>query len=317
MAGLIKVSAGGSLGPCPLCGAAEGQSMTMHRSAGGALSFLRCVAFAGGRAVEAALLHCAPCDFAYFSPRPDAAFIEGYYRSQAGQGGDPTPETLRRKVAAWSTAQEVAAVAAFLAGHGVRFEPGAQSLVVDVGCGAGEFAAFLHRQGVPVLAVDPGRANCRFIAEEIGCAVAECDVADVPEQYAGRASLVHCKDSLEHHADPVASLAAMGRLLAPGGRLFLSVPNWNSRTLQADAFNHPYFAFPAHLNYFSATALEKALGRAGLRVAALTGTTFVSELFYCAERAIKLQGLRPEWAQLDADAAAGTLERLLVLAEKP
>ncbi|MBL8491304.1 MAG: class I SAM-dependent methyltransferase, partial [Rhodocyclaceae bacterium] len=229
MSGLIKVSMGQPLGPCRLCGARDGQTVTVHRSAAGALSFLRCAAFSDGRVVEAALLHCGPCDFAYFSPCPDAEFIDAYYRSQAGQGGEPSAETLRARLRGWATAREVESVAAFLAGHGVLLDPGAQALAVDVGAGAGEFSAYLHGRGVEVVAIEPGRANARFIAEEIGCAVANCNLEKMPEEYAGRASLVHCKDSLEHHADPAGSLAAMARLLAPGGRLFLSVPNWNSR----------------------------------------------------------------------------------------
>lgn len=316
-AGLVKASTGQPAGPCRLCGATAQQSRVLHRSAHGNLAFLRCLAIGpGGAAVESSLLHCGLCDFAYFSPCPEQSFLDDYYANQR-HGGGTDEAALAARLESWSFGQENEAIAAFLAAHGVALGPGFPGTLLEIGSGAGEFAHFARRRGLRVVAVEPGRAHCDFLRRHLDCEVVESTLEAMPEAYDGSAALVFCKESLEHHPAPAASLARFFALLAPGGRLFLTFPNLNSWTLQQDVFDHPYFAFPAHLNYFSVHAIEGALERAGFRVEAAETSTFTAELAWCYERAIRLRGARPEWHHLDEMTRAGAHERILVLAAKP
>ncbi|HEX4198420.1 MAG TPA: methyltransferase domain-containing protein [Caulobacteraceae bacterium] len=80
----------------------------------------------------------------------------------------------------------------------------------------------------------------------------------VPEAWLGRFDLVTSHYVLEHVADPVVALRGLASLLAPGGRLFFSVPDWSQNTgdlLVAD-----------HINHFTAASIRRLAREAGLVV---------------------------------------------------
>jgi SAM-dependent methyltransferase len=80
----------------------------------------------------------------------------------------------------------------------------------------------------------------------------------VPEAWRGRFDLVTSHYVLEHVADPVGALRGLASLLAPGGRLFFSVPDWSQNTgdlLVAD-----------HINHFTAASIRRLAREAGFVV---------------------------------------------------
>ena len=100
--------------------------------------------------------------------------------------------------------------------------------LLDVGCGMGGKTVWYAEVGAtPVIGVDLQRRHAqqsaRFAAtrdqkERVHLAVA--DAMRLP--FAGGAfDVVTANDSLEHFADPAAALAELGRVLRPGGRLYL------------------------------------------------------------------------------------------------
>ena len=97
--------------------------------------------------------------------------------------------------------------------------------VLDVGCGEGGLARALSASGVQVAGIegDPAKAA---VARE--CCVRvhgiDLDREEVPEPDASFDTLVYA-DVLEHLRDPWGVLARHRRLLAPGGRTVVSVPN--------------------------------------------------------------------------------------------
>jgi SAM-dependent methyltransferase len=80
----------------------------------------------------------------------------------------------------------------------------------------------------------------------------------VPEPWRGRFDLVTSHYVLEHVADPVGALRGLAGLLAPGGRVFFSIPDWSQNTgdlLVAD-----------HINHFTAASIHRLAHEAGLKV---------------------------------------------------
>ncbi|WP_154677101.1 class I SAM-dependent methyltransferase [Parafrankia discariae] len=97
--------------------------------------------------------------------------------------------------------------------------------VLDCGCGAGDNARLLRRQGWQVTGVtlDPA---------ELVAATAECvatELADLsaglPFAADGSFDLVLLSHILEHLVDPAALIAEARRVLAPGGRIAIALPN--------------------------------------------------------------------------------------------
>jgi SAM-dependent methyltransferase len=66
---------------------------------------------------------------------------------------------------------------------------------------------------------------------------------------------------LEHLSSPVAFLREAQRLLKPGGQAFVTVPNWECRTVQTST--RPDWLPPIHLLYFSEPALRRTGELAG------------------------------------------------------
>jgi len=89
---------------------------------------------------------------------------------------------------------------------------------------------------------------------------------------------VVCGDVLEHLADPDGALAWLAGLLAPWGRLALSVPNvahlWIRLSLLAGRFEYAERGIldRTHVRFFTARSLRALVAGAGLRVIRSTAT---------------------------------------------
>jgi 2-polyprenyl-6-hydroxyphenyl methylase/3-demethylubiquinone-9 3-methyltransferase len=109
--------------------------------------------------------------------------------------------------------------------------------VLDVGCGGGLLAEAMARKGAVVTGLDLADELlqvARLHALEAGVAVDY--VLETAEahalSHAGEYDVVTCMEMLEHVPDPTAVIAALGRLVKPGGEVFVSTLN---RTLKAYA----------------------------------------------------------------------------------
>ena len=147
--------------------------------------------------------------------------------------------------------------------------------VLDVGCGSGVHGAELHRlQDHRVVGVDLSESSI----EKAKTRLAEAYVADVtqPERYPfGGMQLfdvILFSDMLEHLQDPLDVLKRHYRLLAPGGRVLISLPNvaiWNVRlALLAGRFEYRDTGTldRTHLRFFTRHSFRQFLSEAGLAV---------------------------------------------------
>lgn len=120
------------------------------------------------------------------------------------------------------------------------------SRALDVGCANGAFVDYLRSQGVDAIGVDPDPYMARAHV-----------ITGTLAAVAGTFDLITMHDVLEHFVDPRAELAQARRLLAPGGRVVVDVPD-----VSMSAGDH--HLKPEHLWHFTEGALVDLLGGAGL-----------------------------------------------------
>jgi SAM-dependent methyltransferase len=85
-----------------------------------------------------------------------------------------------------------------------------------------------------------------------------CATYQVPSNWRGRFDVVTAHYVIEHVSNPIAVLAELRGLLAPGGKLFFSVPDWTQNTGDLLVVDH--------VNHFSETSVRVAAWHAGLEV---------------------------------------------------
>jgi ubiquinone/menaquinone biosynthesis C-methylase UbiE len=154
-----------------------------------------------------------------------------------------------------------------------RVSPGA--LVVDLGCGAGEFASALREAGAHPIGVDVAREALRRAAERDPALALRLwapgerlplDDASADVAWAG--------EVLEHVVDLAAWLSEVRRVLRPGGELLFSTPHHGPGVLLGLALSRRRFAehFEPrgdHVRFFSPATLRELLEDLGFDVAEL------------------------------------------------
>lgn len=135
--------------------------------------------------------------------------------------------------------------------------------VLEIGPGRGDVMAQLSAAGHDVLGLDLSVAVRDAIHRKYGLQVLVEDLADLSLRLPGQWNVVVMRHVLEHFENPVLALHCVARLLRPGGKLYVAVPNMDSwhRSLRGWSGYEPY-----HLHFFGAISLTKALKRAGFDI---------------------------------------------------
>lgn len=152
---------------------------------------------------------------------------------------------------------------------------------LDVGCGGGVLCEPLARMGAAVTGLDAAPENVAVARAHAATMGLDIDYRAGPvEELEGSFDLVTCMEVIEHVADRASFLAALERLLAPGGLLVFSTPN---RTPQSHAVmivlaEQVLRIIPkgAHdwNKFLTPAELESELAAAGLAVRHMTGLAF-------------------------------------------
>jgi SAM-dependent methyltransferase len=137
--------------------------------------------------------------------------------------------------------------------------------VLDIGCGDGRLLAALAALGHEGVGTERASDHPRAGAARSGLEIRDGDLTD--GSLAGaRFDLCIYWHVLEHLHDPRASLLEAWRLIKPGGRLVVAVPNLES--IQAGWAGSAWFHLdlPRHLFHFTPSSLAALLARAGFGV---------------------------------------------------
>jgi ubiquinone/menaquinone biosynthesis C-methylase UbiE len=182
------------------------------------------------------------------------AFYEAVWQDRAESG------------APWAWARRRALLLAEL-------QPGDRLL--DLGCGEGHFVAAARAAGAEVVGVDIAEAaleRARVLVPGADLRLVEPD-GSLPLAHAA-VDVVWCSEVLEHVPDTIALLTEVRRVLRPGGRLLLTVPDHGRlRRLAIALLAHErhYDPLGQHLRFYTRRSLRGALVATGFEAIELGG----------------------------------------------
>jgi|WetSurMetagenome_2_1015567.scaffolds.fasta_scaffold06616_6 glycosyltransferase involved in cell wall biosynthesis/SAM-dependent methyltransferase len=237
--------------PCPSCG----DTFAATRLAYGGSAYLRCPRCRTGR----------------IATLPSTTILRTRYQVEYSEHFPPEDIVAPR-------AEMFASILDRLA------SPGGDARLLDIGCGGGHLAASAARRGWRAAGTDVSHEAC-VSAKTLGCPAAQADASALPFRDAW-AEAVCLVNILDHTPDPLATLREAFRVLVPGGRVIIRVPN--------AAFHRPWVRalttlgplvrwrgwdrFPVlHLFAFSAEGLRHIAERAGFRIEIARNSALAAE----------------------------------------
>jgi SAM-dependent methyltransferase len=196
---------------------------------------------------------CRDCGLGFLNPRPSWNELQEYYdedyaayEPSHGAAGD-----------------DDAVIAQALQTGSFRHLPIPEGKkVLDVGTGGGFFLRICSKLGARTWGVEPSP-----IAAEVARSAGLTIFNGTLDEYetAERFDIITASQVLEHVSDPVATLAQMRELLAPGGLIWIAVPNAACRWAAMLGWKWDGADLPYHLLQFTPESLRAAGQRAGLR----------------------------------------------------
>lgn len=261
--------------PCPLCGSERHQQVCRSRdyvyAIAGDWTFVACVdcghMFLNPRPSLRAIMQCYPDSYgphlatAAAGPAAGPAAVQDSGEPDSGEpdsGASGLRWMLRRlpglrRFLCWLGEEQATVMPS-------PPQPG-HSRLLEIGCAHGSYLARGLAAGWVVAGVEPSRAAAE-VARGGGFSVitASVDEHALPEAHY---QAVVAWMVLEHLPDPVATLNKLGRTLAPGGVLAVSVPN--ASCLDRAIFGRYWQGYdpPRHLQVFRSRQFRELLERLG------------------------------------------------------
>lgn len=223
---------------CPLCGNFAHDYLTglrdLHYGIGGEWRYQRCIS----------------CRVVFLNPAPTAAFLGRSYEDSYYSYQDFDMPPLWRGL--------VKMIIGFNPGTTGDPKFARPGRLLDIGCGSGKFLYSMQQRGWQTAGVELSEraANIGNRKHQLNIQAGTLADADLPEAAFDYVRLNH---SFEHLLDPKETLACIRRLLAPGGLLFIGVPNVDG--IQARLFRRYWWNLgpPVHPFNYSRITLEYLL----------------------------------------------------------
>ncbi|MDB5251795.1 MAG: class SAM-dependent methyltransferase [Flaviaesturariibacter sp.] len=236
---------------------------------------------------EFAVWQCGDCTLRFTQDVPDATDIGPYYKAESYISHTNTSKglinNLYQKVRALTLKQKASTIAAATGLSTGR--------LLDVGCGTGAFLNAMKKEGWQVTGLEPD-ADARRVARELYRVepLEASMLQDLPPASFDAITLWHV---LEHVHELHGTVAQLRKLLKPGGKLMVAVPNYTSQDEAIYGQNWAAYDVPRHLYHFTPRALTMLMERHGLRVIAKKPMWFDS--FYISMLSSQYKNGKTNW----------------------
>lgn len=224
------------------------------------------------------VLYCRQCRIGMTWPQPDIATLQRFYAP-----GEYRAEEGKRFIAPveWLFELQKKCLLVRLAGGSSR------GSMVDIGCGSGYTASLFARDGWEVTGVE--------FNDETAVHARETYLIKVVTSVAalqGPFDLILINHVLEHFFDPEQLLCECIRLLSPGGRLVVAVPNFSSFQARLGKKSWFHLDLPIHLFHFTEDGLSELLVKSGYTIVGRSHADWAQNFYGWLQTLLNLTGLR-------------------------
>jgi SAM-dependent methyltransferase len=208
-----------------------------------------------GRAL-ADIFRCGSCGHMQLDPMPDEAVLSAAYRQAASE--DYVGEEAGQRRTARQALDQIEA----------QVSP--RGTLLDLGCWVGFLLAEARDRGWNTIGVEPSEFASAYARDCLGLTVLNDDLfsADLPP---GAFDVVTLGDVIEHLTDPGDALQQIRGWLAPGGVLWMALPDAGSRIARTMG-RRWWSVLPTHVQYFTRGSMATLLHRHGFELLGVTAS---------------------------------------------
>lgn len=206
------------------------------------------------------ICHCSSCSFKFTHPVPPEDKIGAYYQSQDYISHSDTNKGFINRAYQWVRNLTLRSKRKLVS----RGTGKSKGRLLDIGCGTGYFLNTMKEAGWEVSGIEPSPEARALVQKNFGISPAEpAAIYSLPDASLDAITMWHV---LEHVYDLDGYMARIKAMLAPGGVLFIAVPNHQS--LDAEKYGPGWAAWdvPRHLYHFNPAAMEALLKRTGFEL---------------------------------------------------
>ena len=200
---------------------------------------------------EFELFQCDHCGLVFTVPRPAPEIIGNYYKSDEYYSHQQNSKGFIPKIYERVKSINLRGKVAMATSDMVK------GRLLDIGCGVGDFLLQVKKLGWEVMGVEPSEQAANIAQSRLGFTpLKPIDYEKLPDQSFDVITMWHV---LEHVDDLKSQTKELKRLLRPGGRLVIALPNYQSFDCQY--YNDKWAAWdvPRHLNHFTQDCLQGIL----------------------------------------------------------
>jgi len=193
------------------------------------------------------IVRCPDCGHMQVDPMPDETMLAGAY-AQAQSEAYIEEESGQRETARRALER--------IEAHAAR-----RGAILDLGCWVGFLLAEARERGWRTVGVEPSEFGSGYARDRLGLEVLTGDLFTAELERASFEAVV-LGDVIEHLVSPADALARIRELLAPGGVVWLAVPDAGSAVARALG-RRWWSVLPTHVQYFTRGSLTTLLARSG------------------------------------------------------
>lgn len=196
---------------------------------------------------EFKIMECPHCGLLFTDPRPDPSVIGKYYQSEEYYSHQQNKKGFVPRIYEFVKSFNIKNKTSMAIG-GLP-----QGRLLDIGCGVGDFLVQIKKKGWKVQGIEPS-AEAKVIAQSrLGfLPIDPSQYLTLKDQSFDVITMWHV---LEHVDDLHFQTSEIVRLLKPGGRLVIALPNFQSFDCQYYKEKWAAWDVPRHLNHFAPNML--------------------------------------------------------------